>query len=163
MFSQRPYSIRTRIKTRGFLRHPTAFPVRDHIPLEQGLRHFPWAKPCLSSIVRDHIPLEQGLRPAVRLFFRWLETVRDHIPLEQGLRLLGSFWLSTFFHCQRPYSIRTRIKTLTASAAIQTVRVRDHIPLEQGLRHKEQSQLQMIFQVRDHIPLEQGLRQQRWN
>ena len=37
--------------------------VRDHIPLEQGLRQ---AGACLSSLqrrVRDHIPLEQGLRP----------------------------------------------------------------------------------------------------
>ena len=38
--------------------------------------------------VRDHIPLEQGLRP---FGFHFVETiingVRDHIPLEQGLRL----------------------------------------------------------------------------
>ena len=41
--------------------------VRDHIPLEQGLRPFccsAIALPCLA--VRDHIPLEQGLRHAGR-------------------------------------------------------------------------------------------------
>ena len=36
--------------------------------------------------VRDHIPLEQGLRPAVKLAFTEKPVVRDHIPLEQGLR-----------------------------------------------------------------------------
>ena len=36
--------------------------VRDHIPLEQGLRHNFVSPAGLSSFVRDHIPLEQGLR-----------------------------------------------------------------------------------------------------
>ena len=37
--SQRPYSIRTRIKTPGApAEHLGYFIVRDHIPLEQGLR-----------------------------------------------------------------------------------------------------------------------------
>ena len=38
--------------------------------------------------VRDHIPLEQGLRLSSR-FERIRFFVRDHIPLEQGLRLSG--------------------------------------------------------------------------
>ena len=37
--------------------------VRDHIPLEQGLRLFLSAFLMHSVEVRDHIPLEQGLRP----------------------------------------------------------------------------------------------------
>ena len=36
--------------------------------------------------------------------------------------------------CQRPYSIRTRIKTLFLFNFEIQLRVRDHIPLEQGLR-----------------------------
>ena len=36
--------------------------VRDHIPLEQGLRRSLRAKMPPRSVVRDHIPLEQGLR-----------------------------------------------------------------------------------------------------
>ena len=60
---QRPYSIRTRIKTpagQPELRHLQD--VRDHIPLEQGLRPCSH-KSCINRIyVRDHIPLEQGLR-----------------------------------------------------------------------------------------------------
>ena len=36
---------------------------------------------------------------------------------------------------QRPYSIRTRIKTYLADVPEYINFVRDHIPLEQGLRH----------------------------
>ena len=43
--------------------------------------------PCKRNLVREHIPLEQGLRPY------WIcrknnepNIVREHIPLEQGLR-----------------------------------------------------------------------------
>ena len=61
--------------------------------------------------------------------------VRDHIPLEQGLRRL-SRRLSRRLGCgQRPYSIRTRIKTPERNATKRSANiVRDHIPLEQGLR-----------------------------
>ena len=37
--------------------------------------------------VRDHIPLEQGLRPNLNPIKGAVFLVRDHIPLEQGLRL----------------------------------------------------------------------------
>ena len=40
----------------------TEFQVRDHIPLEQGLRHRIRIQGPVSRNVRDHIPLEQGLR-----------------------------------------------------------------------------------------------------
>ena len=40
------------------------------------------------KFVRDHIPLEQGLRPIFHHFPAFQDfSVRDHIPLEQGLRL----------------------------------------------------------------------------
>ena len=84
--SQRPYSIRTRIKTGYAQLNPVEYFVRDHIPLEQGLRH--------------HTDVRQELWPCVR----------DHIPLEQGLRRLCQIWVRRFVS-QRPYSIRTRIKT----------------------------------------------------
>ena len=45
------------------------FSVRDHIPLEQGLRQPECSHYALSSLVRDHIPLEQGLRPAAPHLF----------------------------------------------------------------------------------------------
>ena len=41
----------------------------------------------LLTYVRDHIPLEQGLRQKLPLPALRLICVRDHIPLEQGLRL----------------------------------------------------------------------------
>ena len=61
--------------------------VRDHIPLEQGLRHAGvHFVPRQGLIVRDHIPLEQGLRHGLSMAALVINTVRDHIPLEQGLR-----------------------------------------------------------------------------
>ena len=39
------------------------------------------------TVVRDHIPLEQGLRPTEDFLADNAIVVRDHIPLEQGLRL----------------------------------------------------------------------------
>ena len=63
-------------------------PVRDHIPLEQGLRQGTHgAVQIPPHQVRDHIPLEQGLRPKSKKIFLYHLRVRDHIPLEQGLRL----------------------------------------------------------------------------
>ena len=37
-------------------------------------------------MVREHIPLEQGLRLKRPVFFERIINVREHIPLEQGLR-----------------------------------------------------------------------------
>ena len=42
--------------------------------------------------------------------------VRDHIPLEQGLRLVTDAAVRAAPASQRPYSIRTRIKTIGISA-----------------------------------------------
>ena len=61
--------------------------------------------------------------------------VRDHIPLEQGLRQRRIIAHRSVRKSQRPYSIRTRIKTdLHPRQDKSSSRVRDHIPLEQGLR-----------------------------
>ena len=66
--SQRPYSIRTRIKTLDRqLRYREELDVRDHIPLEQGLRRMPRLDAEQVANDRDHIPLEQGLRRTVHL------------------------------------------------------------------------------------------------
>ena len=62
--------------------------------------------------------------------------VRDHIPLEQGLRPAVAATLARLAAGQRPYSIRTRIKTNNLSSDCLNPVVRDHIPLEQGLRHR---------------------------
>ncbi len=62
--------------------------VREHIPLEQGLRLC-----CLFIFwsedfgIREHIPLEQGLRlKNYEVGTNKLLDIREHIPLEQGLR-----------------------------------------------------------------------------
>ena len=63
--------------------------------------------------------------------------VRDHIPLEQGLRRMPKAWQAALIEGQRPYSIRTRIKTEHCILITWRKLVRDHIPLEQGLRHNQ--------------------------
>ena len=64
--------------------------------------------------VREHIPLEQGLRLKVIDYVnRDACSVREHIPLEQGLRLNYEGDIDPVRFCQRAYSIRTRIKTLS--------------------------------------------------
>ena len=88
--------------------------VRDHIPLEQGLRLITSETTWKFYIVRDHIPLEQGLRPSGSDPGTGSSEVRDHIPLEQGLRLTDIHDSSCCQLRQRPYSIRTRIKTYSS-------------------------------------------------
>ena len=41
---------------------------------------------CFIELVRDHIPLQQGLRRLSCLEISLIAKVRDHIPLQQGLR-----------------------------------------------------------------------------
>ena len=85
-------------------------------------------------IVRDHIPLEQGLRPANKL-----EATSDRSQRPYSIRTRIKTQLQ---RCrpterswrQRPYSIRTRIKTFLRTGLWLRPTVRDHIPLEQGLR-----------------------------
>ncbi len=109
---QRPSSIKTRIKTSLIaIRRSFNLFVRDHLPLKQGLR---------LVIVFPHI------RNAV---------VRDHLPLKQGLRRFALYYIQHFTHCQRPSSIKTRIKTPNPlSLNLCSPYVRDHLPLKQGLR-----------------------------
>ena len=160
---QRAYSIRTRIKTDFLARLPLgeckgqrAYSIRTRIKTV-----LVEVKAALEVIVREHIPLEQGLRLCFDVSSRgYLLSVREHIPLEQGLRhyiLLLIF--SFFFFCQRAYSIRTRIKTFSLNPlASHTENVREHIPLEQGLRQPSSLHNPRRRHVREHIPLEQGLR-----
>ena len=68
------------------IEHGTRHYVRDHLPLQQGLR------PAITiagvrSMVRDHLPLQQGLRrDKFDVLTTFCISVRDHSPLQQGLR-----------------------------------------------------------------------------
>ena len=110
-FCQRPYSIRTRIKThaRACARRCTDR-VRDHIPLEQGLR--------LVTGSTAATPWTSQRPYSIRTRIKTLEVLSSR---PHGYR-------------QRPYSIRTRIKTRSLKRKRPASSVRDHIPLEQGLR-----------------------------
>ena len=108
---QRPYSIRTRIKTIFRCRYQRLLQVRDHIPLEQGLRR---------GYNRRRVGGLWGQRP---------------YSIRTRIKTCGSIRWRYFRWCQRPYSIRTRIKTDGYGIVSHLIHVRDHIPLEQGLRH----------------------------
>ena len=59
----RPSSITTRIKTLALVPSLIVIvPVRDHLPLQQGLRPAKVAELVSDTSVRDHLPLQQGLR-----------------------------------------------------------------------------------------------------
>ena len=135
-------------------------PVRDHIPLEQGLRlNCDAAKGRNDVEVRDHIPLEQGLR--LRDDMRERPYTLSQRPYSIRTRIKTNNLIDTvpLAECQRPYSIRTRIKTTGGQGTHGAVQiVRDHIPLEQGLRQFTVSRAPVFLTVRDHIPLEQGFR-----
>ena len=86
--------------------------VRDHRPLQQGLRLIPRVhRSCLRE-VRDHRPLQQGLRRFLFLSIRYFFYVRDHRPLQQGLRLKCDCTSCGINISTRPSSTTTRIKTL---------------------------------------------------
>ena len=110
-------------------------------------------------------------------------TVRDHIPLEQGLRRVCPCSLKATIEGQRPYSIRTRIKTHTMQQNTErnlcqrpySIRTRIKTRLPRASRSQTQRQrpysirtriktIALLYSrlaarsVRDHIPLEQGLR-----
>ena len=114
MDSQRPYSIRTRIKTRA-----------HSLVRSQGLvSQRPYS---IRTRIKTVLPRHRRRMPRL---------VRDHIPLEQGLRRASSSASALLLPSQRPYSIRTRIKTRYLKAPDKGRLVRDHIPLEQGLRRR---------------------------
>ena len=101
----------------GLRQHPFMFiknmnNIREHIPLEQGLRlHAVGKDPTFHRRIREHIPLEQGLRLFSRKSRSGFPCIREHIPLEQGLRHESRQLESFLYRDQRAYSIRTRIKT----------------------------------------------------
>ena len=62
------------------------FIVRDHLPLQQGLRPLSTRVSNPQASVRDHLPLQQGLRQHISVNETIVNRVRDHLPLQQGLR-----------------------------------------------------------------------------
>ena len=86
-------------------------PVRDYLPLQQGLRRVYRLSYENDRLVRDYLPLQQGLRlswPSILLF---LFCVRDYLPLQQGLRRKHNRLTRVSVLGQRLSSTTTRIKT----------------------------------------------------
>ena len=87
IFSQRPYSTTRRIKTHSY--QATSSPNLGQRPYSTTRRiktsgtQIPlW----LTDLVRDHTPLQEGLRPLRIIILRYEDLVRDHTPLQEGLR-----------------------------------------------------------------------------
>ena len=82
--------------------------------------------------------------------------VREHLPLKQGLRLpLVNLSAVLVVQCQRPSSIKIRIKTINSiHITMKNATVRDYLPFKQGLRRKVgMHQCSGKDTVRDHLPL----------
>ncbi len=123
MESQRAYSIRTRIKTtRQNAQCRIATRVREHIPLEQGLRQSKWFEVFGRFDSQRAYSIRTRIKTRLSCYCCCCFAVREHIPLEQGLRRYTSIPLRYLRVRQRAYSIRTRIKTLAffAMAAFLT-------------------------------------------
>ncbi len=137
--SQRAYSIRTRIKTQNIYSCKLfIIKVREHIPLEQGLRHLMIESLNLCEyVVREHIPLEQGLRHPISRDKRGFRRCQRAYSIRTRIKTITSEMCNILIGSrQRAYSIRTRIKTVVTTAVNGKNYVREHIPLEQGLRRR---------------------------
>jgi len=91
--------------------------------------------------LRDYIPLKQGLRPGLER-----GDLRSYIPqrlYSTKTRIKTRIADAFLYSCepQRLYSTKTRIKTRTRMPGNKVRHLRDYIPLKQGLRHATSSRL----------------------
>ncbi len=129
---QRTYSIRTRIKTHQpcydcqSLRCQRTYSIRTRIKTqveiieEQGFKH-----------VREHIPLEQGLRLRKNDIAAPIHICQRTYSIRTRIKTQSTY-IAIYHHmiCQRTYSIRTRIKTCDYAINGSNIQpVREHIPL----------------------------------
>ncbi len=61
--------------------------------------------------VREHIPLEQGLRLLVQGIFRSRTPSQRAYSIRTRIKTINEPFWQNITKCQRAYSIRTRIKT----------------------------------------------------
>ena len=67
--------------------------------------------------LREHLPLQQGLRPPICGRMDLNQILREHLPLQQGLRLPRCVVLGIVHSSQRASSFTTRIKTTRPSTS----------------------------------------------
>ena len=186
--AQRASSITTRIKTLWSLRIVINSSLREHLPLQQGLRQgtiffsklfAPHTQRASSITTRIKTVRKSGVYSISRL-------LREHLPLQQGLRQKNNKHCRESSYTQRASSITTRIKTCVAIAIclvlvltqrassittrIKTLKInktcdgffcglREHLPLQQGLKPNSNfSLIDFDVSLREHLPLQQGLR-----
>ena len=116
---QRPSSITTRIKTRRKIVRILFKPVRDHLPLQQGLRH----------PNRDGLTKIQRQRPS---------------SITTRIKTLLKYSSAFPFQGQRPSSITTRIKT-TEHLEPYCTELSETIFTENLLRHDKAGTSSALF------------------
>ena len=132
---QRPSAIRTRIKTNRYHLLARKVQLRDHLPLEQGLR--PVFVYSSSGSLNSQRP------SAIRTRIKTLSPMRRRLPpraqrpsaIRTRIKTSASMSHTRSGTAQRPSAIRTRIKTsVVIDDGVLQRHLRDHLPLEQGLR-----------------------------
>ena len=137
--------------------------VREHIPLEQGLRLLP---PSIAIIVYGQRAYSIRTRIKTRALHK--NRLKTHGQRAYSIRTRiktpsRPLWPFELMLCQRAYSIRTRIKTSFGSGSKpKAIRQRAY-SIRTRIKTQKPLTLRHIRSVREHIPLEQGLRLLRSN
>ena len=109
---QRPYAIRTRIKTNWCQWLPRRTAGQRPYSIRTRIKTITSLSICIEiRLVRDHIPLEQGLRHALEGTEDYQEVRQRPYSIRTRIKTHGGGGVLRRRVSQRPYSIRTRIKT----------------------------------------------------
>ena len=144
VFDQRPYTIKTRIKTFTAIvvsstscnQRPYTIKTRIKTQASQFLTEF-------SRIIRDLIPLKQGLRLHFYSFYLFIELLHYQRPytIKTRIKTYLNFILinSTIAKYQRPYTIKTRIKTSIIDFSFTCFRHQRPYTIKTRIKTKEKS------------------------
>ncbi len=129
--SQRPSSIKTRVKAPVCIRRLVLAVNKGYILLQQGLRPLLTSLNSTKAKRQSHLPLKQGLRPK-HLVDNLVEAqlVRVHLPLKQGLRQpKNSIMVSPVLPVRADFPLKQGLRHVIIGAGfIHIAVVRDHLP-----------------------------------
>ena len=156
-------SIKTRIKTNKETKITLLSPLREYLPLKQGLRQ--------QFLVQKHIqfpPRVSSIKTRIKTHEHSSlveqRSLREYLPLKQGLRHILHLKVLYALSTPRVSSIKTRIKTKAfLYNKRNSIELREYLPLKQGLRLLILLLLLKAAVLREYLPLKQGLRLQFLN
>ena len=136
--------------------------VRDHLPLQQGLRLVIDALDLVNDLCQRLSSITTRIKTTCNgatIVMRYIN-VRDYLPLQQGLRRLILLLLLSSSYIVRDYlPLQQGLRLVKVTKIVGNLIIRDHLPLKQGLRLLSGELVNMFFSnIRDHLPLKQGLR-----